>query len=128
MTSLKRTLAKLAVLAMSASPAAAAPGTTDCNDCELDASNPIDRDGVDPRVAGTLLGNRLADALAEMKPLDATHLVTTWALSTDRLRRFAVVTALARVAPLGTRSVLAHLALDPDPDIRAAAHQLTATT
>ncbi len=127
MTSLKRILAKLAVLAMSASPAAADPVAAD-DDCELDASNPIDRGQVDPRVAGTLLGNSLADALAEMPPLEATHLLTTWALSTDRLRRFAVVTALARVAPLGTRSVLAHLVLDPDPDIRAAAYQLTANT
>jgi hypothetical protein len=121
MITLKRTLAKLAMLALSASPAAAAGDTVDSDDCELDASVPIDRGTVEARAAAALLGRSLADALAEMPPLEATHLVTTWALSSDRLRRLAVVEALRHVMPLGARSALAHLARDPDPDVRAAA-------
>src|SRR5262245_25829741 len=129
MITLKRTLAKLAMLALSASPAAAAadtPDPIDSDDCELDASIPIDRGSVEARTAAVMLGRSLADALFEVPPLEATHLVTTWALSSDRLRRLAVVEALTRVMPLGGRSALAHLARDADPEIRFAAVALSA--
>jgi hypothetical protein len=122
MISLKRTLAKLAVLALSASPAGAS--TSDSDDCELDASVPIDRGALASRQAASLLGTSLGDALAELPPLDATHLVTTWALSPDRLRRLALIDALARVQPLGARTAIDHLARDPDPEVAAAAVHL----
>lgn len=129
MITLKRTLAKLAMLALSSSPAAAAtdtPDTVDSEDCELDARVPIDRGSVEARTAAAMLGQSLADALIEVPPLEATHLVTTWALSSDRLRRLAVVEALGRVTPLGARTALAHLARDADPEVRQAAAALSA--
>ena len=119
MISLKRTLAKLAMLALSASPAAADPRVSD-GDCELDGTVPIDRGHVDTKRAGALLGKTLAAALVELSPFDATYLVTTWAVSDDPLRRIAVATALAHAMPVGARTALEHLARDPDPDVRAA--------
>jgi hypothetical protein len=51
---------------------------------------PIDRERLDLRDAALMLGRSLAQALAELPKLEATHLATTWALSEDPLRRAAV--------------------------------------
>ncbi len=124
--SLRRLLSKLTVLALStsalavASPAKRAPKA--CVDEELDADAPIDREHVDARDAAAMLGRSLANALAEVQPLSAVHLATTWALSEDPLRRAAVARSLEWTFPLlGDATIIEHLSYDPDPSIRAAA-------
>jgi hypothetical protein len=126
MISLRRVLSKLTVLALASSPAASSAEPTRCSQCwsdedesDLDSDVPIDREHVNPRDAAALLGRTLAQALIELRPLDATHLATTWALSEDCLRRGAIAHALERVFPLfGDRAILAHLARDSDPHVR----------
>lgn len=136
--SLRRLLSKLTALALSttaAGPAIAAardcPGldlavepadSADADDSEFDASLPIDREHLDARDAACVIGRSLALALAEMRPLSATHLVATWALSGDPVRRLAVAHALEWAFPLvGDATAIDHLSLDADPAIRAAA-------
>lgn len=129
--SLRRLLSRLTVLALSASPAAspAAPAQPltrpqprpEFDDADLDADLPIDRGQVDARDATTMLSRSLAQALGELKPLEATHIATTWALSDDPLRRAAIASALEWAFPLlGDATIIDHLSRDPDPAIRAA--------
>ena len=99
----------LTMVVLSGAPETATADPTPCADCEPD-------------------GEALGKALGEMRPIDATQVVTTWALSDNPRRRLAVARALAHVSPLGKRTVVAHLALDPDPEVRAAIHQLTTNT
>jgi len=143
--SLRRLLSKLTALALSTSavgPAAAAaardcPGldfsagsagssdpadAADGDDSDFDASLTIDREHLDPRDAACVLGRSLALALGEMRPLSATHLVATWSLSSDPVRRLAVAHALEWTFPLvGDAVAIDHLSNDADPAIRAAA-------
>jgi hypothetical protein len=131
MVPLRRLLSKLTVLALSASPATVAarnnevPCTdnqaTDEGDIELDDDVPIDREHIDPADAAFVLGRGLAKALSEMRELDAIRLSTTWALSTDPMRRAGIACALEwpfRLMP--DRLILEHLSQDPDPLIRSA--------
>jgi hypothetical protein len=126
---LRRLLSKLTAIALSTSavgPAAAAEPSVenigrDIDDGELDADVTIDRDPRDPRDAAAALGRSLALALGELRPLSATHLVATWSLSDDPLRRLAVAHALAWTFPLvGDALVIDHLSRDGEPAIRAA--------
>jgi len=132
--SLRRLLTKLTALALSTSvaPAAAdpardvpgvdAPDAADPDDADLDASLTIDREHLDAHDAATTLGRTLALALGELRPLTATHLAATWALSSDPLRKLAVAHALEWSFPLvGAALVVDHLSRDPAPEIRAAA-------
>jgi hypothetical protein len=120
---LRHLLSRLTVLALSASPGLAvaqAMPATQCSD-DLDSDSVIDRDNVDPRDAAAMLGRSLANALGEVTPLSATHLATTWALSTDPLRRAAIANALEWQFPLfGDAAIIEHLSRDPSPEIRAA--------
>ncbi|MDB4955500.1 MAG: hypothetical protein JWO36_3069 [Myxococcales bacterium] len=125
--SLRRLLSKLTVLALSASPAAAStdvalssPSAFD-DDADLDPRLTIDREHLDAHDAAAMLGRSLAHALAEMRPLGATHLAATWALAEDLVRRAAIANALEWAFPLvGDGIVIDHLSYDPDPAIRAA--------
>jgi hypothetical protein len=124
--SLRRLVAKLTVLALSASAAAANADevrTTQAviDDIDLADDSPIDRESFNAREAAQLLGRTLAQALSELPPLDATHVATTWALSEDVLRRAAVASSLEWAFPLvGDGTIIEHLARDVDPGIRAA--------
>jgi hypothetical protein len=139
--SLRRLLSKLTALALSTSAvgpavaasrgpeadiAAADPGeageAADLDDRDFDASLPIDREHLDARDAACMLGRGLALALGDLRPLSATHLVATWSLSSDVVRRLAVADALEWTFPLvGDSLVIDHLSRDGDPQIRAAA-------
>jgi hypothetical protein len=139
--SLRRLLSKLTALALSTSavgPAVAAAREVpevdvdvagreasdppDLDDREFDASLPIDREHLDAHDAACVLGRSLALALGEMRPLSATHLVATWSLSADVVRRLAVAHAMEWTFPLvGDSLVIDHLSRDGDPQIRAAA-------
>ena len=136
--SLRRLLSKLTVLALTttvaapvyaAAPAAPPHPTPDCAECdddaELDADLTIDREHLDPRDAAITLGRSLALALGEIRPLAATHLAATWALSQDPVRRLSLAYALEWTDPgkqlVGAAMVIDHLASDPDPSIRSAA-------
>jgi hypothetical protein len=124
--SFRRLLSKLTALAIAGAPTAGANAAvnstdTDRNECadkgtssheHLDA-HAVSHEHLDGRV--------LAHAIAEMSPLAATHLATTWALSDDPLRRGAIAHALEWSFPLfGDGAVIEHLSQDPDPTIRAA--------
>ena len=124
--SLRRLLSKLTVLALASSPAATKADPANVqqahseDDGDLDASLTIDRGETAPDEAVPVLGRTLAHALAELRPLDATHLAATWALSEDALRRAAIAHALEHAFPLlGDATILDHLSYDPDPVIRA---------
>lgn len=125
--SLRHLVARLVLLAVSASAVAAGASPSPAmqaaiDDDELDPDLAIDREQLDPRDAATLLGQSLARALAELEPLSATHLAATWALSGDPLRRIAIARALDGAFPLlGDDVVLDHLSRDPEPAIRGAA-------
>ena len=128
--SLRRLLSKLTALALSTSaigPAAAEPMRDDArldaddDDGDLDASLSIDREQLDTKSAAAALGRSLAMALGELRPLTATHLVATWSLSDDPLRRLAVAHALEWAFPLvGDALAIDHLSRDGEPAIRAA--------
>jgi hypothetical protein len=123
---LRRLLSKLTVLALSASSATAgaAPPISEVAaelDRDLDEDLPIDREHVDVEDAALVLARGLAQALSEMRQLDAIHLATSWALSADPLRRAAVARSLEwqfQLLPDGI--ILDHLSRDPDPQIRGA--------
>jgi hypothetical protein len=117
---LRRLLSKLAALALTTSqvgPAVAADET------ELyDTDTPIDREHVAAGDAALALGRGLALALTELRPLTATQLVATWALSPDPVRRLAVAHALEWTFPLvGDALAIDHLSRDRDAAVRAAA-------
>src|SRR6188474_1988518 len=125
--SLRRLLSKLTALALSTSavgPAAADPVRAvpvDVEDSDLDAGLQIDREQLDADDAAAALGRSLALALTELRPLSATQLVASWALSGDALRRLAVAHALEWTFPLvGDALVIDHLSRDGDPAVRAA--------
>jgi hypothetical protein len=128
--SLPRLMSRLTAFALSASSVSAtAEGTSkaqigpvECEECGLAADRPIDREDMDPDEAGATLGRSLALALIEMRPLHATQLVATCAVSDDPLRRLAVAHALEWTFRLvGDALAIDHLSRDADPVIRAAA-------
>lgn len=115
--SLRRLLARLTAIALSTT--AVGTATADDSPLELSADIPIDRDVVDPPDAAAALGRSLALAVAKMRPLEATHLVTTWAMSGDPMRRLAVAHSLEwQFKLIGDGIVIDHLAQDPDPLVR----------
>ena len=124
--SLRRLLARLAAIALSttaittvsADDGTTAQDTVDA-DVELTTDLPIDPDYIDPPDAAAALGRSLALAVARMRPIEATHLVTTWAMSEDPVRRLAVAHSLEwQFKLVGDAVVIDHLARDPDPAIR----------
>jgi hypothetical protein len=119
--SLTRLLAKLAILAATASPVLASPSDRVVPDPLLICDGFIDREHVDARDAAALLGRNLAVALERMEPIEATHIASMWALSPDPMRRVGIARALEWQFPLvGDATVIDHLSRDPDPQIRAA--------
>ncbi len=120
--SLQRLLSTLAIAAAAtASPALASPTDQVVPDPVLVCDGIIDAEHVDRRDAAALLGRNLAIALERMRPLQATHIASSWALSADALRRHGVARALEWAFPLvGDDLVIAHLSHDVDPSIRAA--------
>jgi len=133
--SLRRLLSKLTALALSTSAAAAGaapiataadppPCDKDCED-ELDPELAIDLHDAPRAEAGeaaNALGRGLALALGRMRPLGATHLLATWALAPDPMRRLALANALEWTFPIvGDTLAIDHLSRDPDPKIRMAA-------
>ena len=128
--SLRRLLTKLTVLALSttaATVAEARPAEKDCAECDddsdlLDPTLAIDREHLDQRDAGISLGRGLALALGELRPLVATNLASSWALSDDPVRRLAVANAMEwQFNLVGDDIVIDHLSRDADPEIRMAA-------
>lgn len=145
--SLRRLLSRLTAIALSTSavaPATAEPGDPgrdreveqDDDRCSADESDAagrdlaleltadlvVDREHAPPPEAAFALGRSLALAIDHMRPLDATHVVATWALAPDPVRRLAVAHALAWPFPLvGDDVAIDHLSRDPDPSIRTAA-------
>lgn len=119
---LRRLLSKLTALALAATGVGPAAAATAAEADVFDADTPIDRGDVDARDAAHALGQSLAQALTDLRPLQATQLVATWALSPDPLRRMAVAHALEWTFPLvGDALAIDHLSRDRDPAIRAAA-------
>jgi hypothetical protein len=132
--SLRRLLTRLTAIALSTtavSPAAAEDGDdTSADDREgldldaelaLDPSLTVDPEAIDPPDAAAALGRGLALAADRMRPLSATHVITTWALADDAVRRLAVAHALEWSFPLvGDDIVLDHLSRDPSPEVRVA--------
>ena len=120
--SLQRLLSKLAIIAATASPAlASSPADRVVPDPALICEGTIDAAHVDKRDAAALLGRNLAIALERMRPLDATYVASSWALSPDPLRRVGVARALEWAFPLvGDALVIDHLSRDGDPAIRSA--------
>src|SRR5262245_8027359 len=95
--SLKSLLTKLTVLALAASPSTALASQADeVTDVRLS----IDREHLDADNAAILLGRSLALALDRLRPLEATHLTASWALSPDPVRRAAAANALEWMFPL----------------------------
>lgn len=128
--SLPRLLSRLTAFALSASSVSATAGgparpridPVECEECGFATDRPIDREDMDPDEAGATLGRSLALALIEMRPLHATQLVATWAVSEDPLRRLAVAHALEWTFRLvGDALAIDHLSRDAEPVIRAAA-------
>jgi hypothetical protein len=135
--SLRRLLTRLTAIALSTSvvgPASAADTNVptssassqrstdgdDDDDLDLTGDLVIDPDHIDPEDAAAALGRGLALAVHRMRPISATHLVATWALSEDPVRRLAVAHSLEWTYRLvGDGTVLDHLSHDPDPAIRA---------
>lgn len=124
--SLRRLLTRLTAIALSTTAVSAAsaddattPLVQEAVELELTADLPIDPDFIDPPDAAIALGRSLALAVARMRPIDATHLITTWALSDDPMRRLAVAHSLEwQFKLVGDSVVIEHLAQDPDPLIR----------
>jgi hypothetical protein len=110
-----------------AAPAAAAtaveaPEEADCAECGLEDDTPIDRQGLDADQAAEVIGRSLAMALKEARPLAATQVASTWAVSADPLRRLAVAHALEwKFRLVGDDLILDHLVQDPEPSVQSAA-------
>jgi len=121
--SLRRLLSKLTALALStAAVGVAEADRAESSDAELEPDREIDREHLDPHVAGAALGRGLALALGALRPLTATHLAATWSLSDDPLRRLAVALSLEwKFRLVGDSLVIDHLSRDGDPAIRIAA-------
>ena len=126
--SLRRLLSRLAAIALSTSAVGATRadaalvqserGETDA-EVELTADVPIDPDFIDPPDAAAALGRSLALAIGRMRPIEATQLVATWAMSEDPMRRLAVAHSLEwQFKLVGDGMVIDHLARDPDPAVR----------
>lgn len=119
--SLRSLVTKITALALSVSSVGMAAADARV-DAELTADTKIEHDLVDDTDAAIVLGRGLALAFGELRPLTATHLAASWALSEDPLRRRAVAQALEWMYPLvGDALVIDHLSRDVDPGIRAAA-------
>jgi hypothetical protein len=119
--SLQRLLSKLAIIAATASPALADPTDRAVPDPALVCEGTIDAQHVDRRDAAALLGRNLAIALERMRPLEATYVATSWAVSPDPLRKVGVARALEWSFPLvGDALIIDHLSHEADPAIRAA--------
>lgn len=117
--SIRRLLTRLAALALTTSVAMPAAAAAPPIDAELTTDAPIDREHVDELDAAAALGRGLALALAEMRPLDATQLASTWALSEHQVRRLAVAHALEWTFKLvGDDLIIDHLSRDADPVVR----------
>lgn len=120
--SLRRLLSRLTAIALTtgvAAPATATAAPRPDADCDLVADLPIDREHVDELDAAAALGRGLAMALSEMRPLGATQLASSWALSEFPMRRLAVAHALEWTFKLvGDDLIIDHLARDPDPKVR----------
>jgi hypothetical protein len=107
---LRPLIAKLAVLALSTGPAAAAT-----------APQPIGEVSIVHESTAAIMGRSLALSLSGLPALEATHVATAWAVSSERVRRVAVAEALEWTFPLACDAViLDRLASDPDPRIRRA--------
>lgn len=116
--SIRHLLMRLAALALTTSVAMPAAQAT-AIDAELTADVPVDREHIDELDAAAALGRGLALALSEMRPLDATHLASTWALSEHPVRRLAVAHALEWTFKLvGDDLIIEHLSRDADPIVR----------
>jgi len=123
--SLRRLLGRLTAIALSTSAVGAASADATPVQAEQDADVlltadlPIDPDHIDPPDAAAALGRSLALAVARMRPLEATQLVATWAMSADPVRRLAVAHSLEwHYKLVGDAMVIDHLAQDPDPAVR----------
>jgi hypothetical protein len=126
--SLRRLLTRLTAIALSTTAVGTAsaddeapPSAQETPDAEVEltADLPIDPDHIDPPDAAAALGRSLALAVARMRPIEATHLVTTWAMSEDPVRRLAVAHSLEwQFKLVGDSLVIDHLARDPDPAVR----------
>lgn len=122
MISLRRLLCQLTVVALSASGMTANAEPSPSGQVDLDDDAPIDRGQVAAADAVAVLGRNLAKALPAMRPLERTYLATSWAASSDRLRRAAIASALTWRFPLfGDQIVIEHLSRDDDAKIRAVA-------
>lgn len=120
-------LTAFAIYAGSAAAPAVAATTVevpepDCIECGLEDDTPIDRQGLDPEQAAEVIGRSLAMALKEARPLAATQVASTWAISADPLRRLAVAHALEwKFRLVGDDLILDHLAQDAEPTVQSAA-------
>ncbi len=122
---LRRMLSRLAALALftgAVGPASAAgveATAVDVDDAEIVGDLPIDVEHIDDLDAAAALGRGLAFALSEMRPLSATHIASTWALSEHPVRRLAIAHALEWTFKLvGDDLIIDHLSRDPDAAIR----------
>jgi hypothetical protein len=121
--SLRRLLSRLTALALftgAVGPVSAAgQDVQDVDDAELAGDLPIDAEQIDDLDAAAALGRGLALALSEMRPLSATQIASTWALSEHPVRRLAVAHALEWTFKLvGDDLIIDHLSRDPDAAIR----------
>ena len=115
--SLKSLLTKLTVIALVTAPATQLAYADDISDAQL----AVDREQLAEADAAVVLGRSLALAIDRLRPLEATHLASSWALAADPVRRGAIANALEWMFPLvGDDIVLEHLSRDADPKIRAA--------
>ncbi|HEY4055350.1 MAG TPA: hypothetical protein VGM39_02035 [Kofleriaceae bacterium] len=92
----------------------------DTGERELVSDLPIDPEHIDPSDAAIAIGRGLAMALGKLRPLHATQIAATWAVSEDPVRRLSLANALEWTFPLvGDAMIIEHLAKDPDAEIRA---------
>lgn len=116
--SLRRLLTAL-TLTTTTVASAATPGVDSPQCQDLCGDQPIDTGSVDELDAAATLGRGLALALSEMRPLGATQLASSWALSEVPMRRLAVAHALEWTFKLvGDDLIIDHLSRDDDPTIR----------
>lgn len=116
--SLRRLLTAL-TLTTTTVASAATPGSEASQCQDLCGDQTIDTGGVDELDAAATLGRGLALALSEMRPLGATQLASSWALSEVPMRRLAVAHALEWTFKLvGDDLIIDHLSRDDDPTIR----------